>query len=1004
MKSPEIATHIALPAKRKRSLSSRVVSTPRVSARSGMTGRRSKSTARKASRRSSFTIEKPVKKDDDSTEDHPESSSSPETLNKLTQNTRYLQNSAAGEPSNNHTSDEGIENGSPWEGKADIWKALTCLVEAANRSKSSKYGAQGSVTKSPALQFHDSDELLNKAKNKEHRQKSKAQDENDYIPPESEKPKKQRRIRQKKAPNFGDATPLPRKPAGYLKIKLNLHSMTPNTKLKLGNDDDVTIDSNKMSLRQPTMNMKGKEKVGYAASEKSLEGNTMLETTDTKRKKTSRGRTHLDKLARRRVQGIRKMVRLNKLGQPVGDVAAEMQSYIGVLAREKVKISYKTWKQVPSAVKELIWESVNLTYDVDQSWKKGCLSSASSKWRQFKTHLTQTFILSKLDKLEELNEPPIGYGIAQNDWNSFVISRMSDDFIKLSEKQQERRKQNLYPHRLARKGYARYAEEIANELCDDVEINRAIIWKKGRVNKEGEFEGNALQLTVDKIDDYIQQKREGTLNMMGTKEDILTKALESYEHSGRVRAVGGHITPTLYFNVGRIRKSVDIDRDLIIEQKKELLETRKLISEQDARIQKLEAFVLKKGAWVSEIDDKSSCSVKLHQLNEPFLKTDNNLPNYEDLDNDEMEVVDKSVALQGKPVVLTLESSTEIVAYGTVVEVNGPDKLLYGVPLPLNCMRVSIDEALQKSARLPIPIIPYECELVGDVVGTHVAWPIHLIVLRHEKRQKKKTVHVENNQPLASSVPRSLRMLYYYCKHALRDGKKLPVLLDHGLFEDDYELNLHIDDIGPLYHFEPLSGNCVVAYMWHLYKNLVKEKKSDKFIFVNPHSIPYLQKTTEDKTGKIERLNLRASVLADRLSQASVNQLVLVPSNLGCHWILTVIEPYKETVYLLDSLSHRIRDEDWKYVVEMALGLFNSNKGRKGRKNVQWDVIQAPRQPDTKQCGYYVMKFMKQITEEVSSIERDSLRSIFTKAEYTMEEIDEVRSEVAECIQDHIYD
>ncbi|XP_073316745.1 uncharacterized protein [Primulina huaijiensis] len=136
------------------------------------------------------------------------------------------------------------------------------------------------------------------------------------------------------------------------------------------------------------------------------------------------------------------------------------------------------------------------------------------------------------------------------------------------------------------------------------------------------------------------------------------------------------------------------------------------------------------------------------------------------------------------------------------------------------------------------------------------------------------------------------------------------------------------------------------------------------------------------------------------LSGAAMNQLVLVPSCCGFHWTLTVIEPYKEIVYFVD----RIRDEDWKYVVEMALTLFNSNKGRKGRKRVQWEVINAPKQPDAKQCGYYVMRFMRQITEEVATFEGDSLRSIFTKTEYFMEEIDEVRTELAECIHDHIYE
>ncbi|XP_073298618.1 uncharacterized protein [Primulina huaijiensis] len=182
---------------------------------------------------------------------------------------------------------------------------------------------------------------------------------------------------------------------------------------------------------------------------------------------------------------------------------------------------------------------------------------------------------------------------------------------------------------------------------------------------------------------------------------------------------------------------------------------------------------------------------------------------------------------------------------------------------------------------------------------------------------------------------------------------------------------------------------------------MVKENKIDKFRFVNPHSIPNLKKNTHHKTGKNERLNKRASSLADRLSGAAMDQLVFVPSCCGFHWTLTVIEPYKEIFYLVVSLSHRIRDEDWKYVVEMVLRLFNSTKGRKGRKYVQWKVIKAPRQPDAKQCCYYVMR---QIIEEVATLEGDSLRSIFTKTEYSMEEINEVRTELAECIQDHIYE
>lgn len=83
---------IALPAKRKeRSLSSLVVSTPKVPIQTGLTGRRSKAGARKVTglRGCGFTLEESNKKED-SAEDHPMSSSSPESPNKIVQNKRLV--------------------------------------------------------------------------------------------------------------------------------------------------------------------------------------------------------------------------------------------------------------------------------------------------------------------------------------------------------------------------------------------------------------------------------------------------------------------------------------------------------------------------------------------------------------------------------------------------------------------------------------------------------------------------------------------------------------------------------------------------------------------------------------------------------------------------------------------------------------------------------------------------------------------------------------------------
>lgn len=90
--APEVSPLASLPVKRKeRSLSSLVVNTPKVPMQSGLTGRRSKNVARKAALRGcSFGIEEPLKKEEDSGEDHTTSSSSSDYLNKSVRHRRQV--------------------------------------------------------------------------------------------------------------------------------------------------------------------------------------------------------------------------------------------------------------------------------------------------------------------------------------------------------------------------------------------------------------------------------------------------------------------------------------------------------------------------------------------------------------------------------------------------------------------------------------------------------------------------------------------------------------------------------------------------------------------------------------------------------------------------------------------------------------------------------------------------------------------------------------------------
>ncbi|KAH6781926.1 hypothetical protein C2S51_007219 [Perilla frutescens var. frutescens] len=638
-----------------------------------------------------------------------------------------------------------------------------------------------------------------------------------------------------------------------------------------GDCDDLGLT---MDIKESDMGAKQSEESG-------------VDSKSTQSTRSLRGKVYLNNLAQRKAKGIRQEVQFNKLGQPFGPFAAEMQSYIGLLARKEVKITYKTWKNVPTEVKELIWELVNLSYQVDERWKTGCLESANAKWRQWKTKLYNDFIVPHKDNPSKLNDPPPYSGILLEDWSRF----------KLSEVQKDRRMKNIYPHRLSRTGYADLAEKMKHELRGDADIDRALMWKKARVTKDGDIEDDNLKKAVERIDDYIRQKEDGVFKSQGMDGDLLTCALEKPEHSGRVRGVGGYVTPSMYFKVPRGgRRGVKLDDFELMEVKKEISASREMIKDLYEKIAELQTAMKKD----RDNDEKSSCFVKWVKgySKDEFL-------------DEEVMLVEKQNALQGKIVSLKLDSSNgDIVAYGTVIAIEGVINTLIGCELPNNCTCVSIDEAVTPNALLPYPI-PNVCDNVGDAVGSQVPWPAHLVEVKEKKHINKK---IEAKQMVKKrlvksykSLNSSLKGLYCYAESAMKNGEGIFIPLDDDVFGNNCEIYIHLEDIIPFCDLDPISGNCMVAYIWHLFRKMREARTLGGFRFVNPFTISHMAKCS---------LSVRTQALGDRLNGVCLNQLVVVPCNIGLHWILTVIDPHKEVVYLLDPLGNRMRDDSWKNIVD----------------------------------------------------------------------------------------
>ncbi|XP_052287667.1 uncharacterized protein LOC102629700 isoform X2 [Citrus sinensis] len=692
------------------------------------------------------------------------------------------------------------------------------------------------------------------------------------------------------------------------------------------------------------------------------------------KKRKSRGRTNLPQLVRNRNNGQKLIVEYNKIGQPHGKVATRLFSFLGVLARTMVRISYEDWSKVPSETKEKIWECIKFSFEVDDELQGKFLSSAANKWRTFKNRLTTKYIKRYKDKPEALKCPPKMYDfIEQEDWEVFVRYRTSSAFEEISQKYRERRAKNIYNHCLSRKGYVGLKEELQQAAGNNEEISRSTLWKAARKNKKGRYTSEVVREKADEIDEITKKSEEGVI-ATGGRNDVLTIALGTPESSGRVRTGGRFATPSSYF--GRKKRSFSSNNELQeritqleenyekISQEKFLLEQNvgKIVQEQMMHF--FEEFrkngVLpiqspkvpsEKGSCSEEPRMKKKCSKKkqVHMQNECFKKK------------------------QGKSCMLAVGSINNIVAKGTMLENNDPNSTVHGVPLAVTDVRVAVDIAIKGDTFLPRPVRD-ELVIVSHAIGSHVAWPKQFVILNDFEEYK---------------VPARIDALCKYARRVLT--KALFIEIYPGIFNNEQaELYLSVDDIVQFCSMEKIGVATIICYMKHLYEVLKDRPQEHIYKFGNPSILC-------DETGNNDETRARAMV--SRMEILDPQQLLMFPYNTSKHWMLIVVDPHKFIVYFFDSLGHEPRP-DLKNFVSLAFKIFVAKMGNANRKSFVWKRVKCPQQTTNTECGYYVMRFMKEIIEN----QTDSIKNLFVgRDSFTQKDIDKVRVEWAEYIWQNIF-
>ncbi|KAH1232789.1 hypothetical protein GmHk_09G025365 [Glycine max] len=218
-------------------------------------------------------------------------------------------------------------------------------------------------------------------------------------------------------------------------------------------------------------------------------------------------------------------------GKADGPHRKKLRTYLGIVACDKVDVTYENRKEVPTAQKDLIWEDIQAEFDIPEAFdsrtKRKLLQTMGERWRQFKSDLTRKWVLAAdQDGMEDIVSEK--YNISMEKWAQFCQTRRDPSWEDVRKKAQAIQKQNTAPHVLSRGGYdyleqKLMAEKTKKKLEEAAQsgsidgvidppspVRRHVKWKMARTKKTGEMTTEAAKEITEKIDSFEEQATQGS--------------------------------------------------------------------------------------------------------------------------------------------------------------------------------------------------------------------------------------------------------------------------------------------------------------------------------------------------------------------------------------------------------------------------------------------------------------------------------------------------------------
>ncbi|XP_074363148.1 uncharacterized protein LOC141703572 [Apium graveolens] len=277
---------------------------------------------------------------------------------------------------------------------------------------------------------------------------------------------------------------------------------------------------------------------------------------------------------------------------------------------------------------------------------------------------------------------------------------------------------------------------------------------------------------------------------------------------------------------------------------------------------------------------------------------------------------------------MAVESIDNKVAFGVVFdERGGMSKSVHGVPLEPGFVRVGVVGSIQDDPSVPVPVVG-EIETVQQVISSHLAWPKDMIIYTSttgsEKKKNAQNVsevqrmhNAFNSVKPKDNVPPRFRLLNKFASTMMKEsGNSISVPCDFQIFGIERTVYLLNENILKLLEFKLIGQSPISTYMGYLYS-----------VFRDTPS--------RDLSAMFGSLHPSTYKLNDEFNEYVVQRL-------------------KDGVLRINFMPYNYK----------AVRSCNAQEGRVNKNPKVKNLVGCHKQPGGTECGYVVMRYMKDLIED----------------------------------------